>query len=248
MHVHLHCILPGGGISPEGDRWIASRENFFIHFEVLSRTFRGKFLDGLKKLVKRGELRFTSGIDPQDQPQAYRAWLDRLYASEWVVHCKPPFGGSEHGLGYLARYTHRVAISNDRLLRLEDDRVHFRYKDYKDDGEWKETSLHVFEFIRRLLLHVLPDGFQRIRYYGLLAHRCRGANLKRCRQLLGVAPKAPEGEPDEGQDEETWQERLLRTTGIDPTLCASCGQGRLVVLETVEPEPYEPGSSPRGPP
>ncbi len=148
----------------------------------------------------------------------------------------------------MARYTHRVAISNDRLLKLEQDQVHFRYKDYQRGGEWKETSLAAIEFVRRFLLHVLPDGFQRIRYYGLLAHRCRAENLARCRKLLGVADK-PEG-PDRLEDEEreSWEERVLRLTGIDPSLCPVCGQGRLVLLQRVETEPQEALPAPRAPP
>jgi len=246
-HVHLHSIVPGGGLSPEGDRWISSREDFFVHVKVLSRLLRGKFLDALKKLANGGQLRFPRKIDSAAAPRADQAWLDQLYGREWVVYSKPPFGGSEHGLGYLARYTHRVAISNDRLLRVEDERVHFHYKDYKSDGEWKQTSLHVFEFLRRFLLHILPDGFQRIRYYGLLAHRCRAANLDRCRALLGLAtPEQPAEQSSE--DEETWQERLLRLTGIDPTICPTCGCGRLVLLQTVQAQPQEPSAISRGPP
>jgi Putative transposase/Transposase zinc-binding domain len=246
-HVHLHCIVPGGGLSPEGDRWVFSREDFFVHVKVLSRLLRGKLLAGLKKLAEDGELRFPHRIDPTTEPHAYQSWLDQLYGQEWVVYSKPPFGGSEHGIGYLARYTHRVAISNDRLLGIEDDRVHFRYKDYKHDGEWKQSSLHVFEFLRRFLLHVLPDGFQRIRYYGLLAHRCRAANLERCRTLLALPAPAEPAESD-SEDEETWEQRLLRLTGIDPTICPICGQGRLVFLQTVEAQPQEPSAISRGPP
>ena len=248
LHPHLHCIVPGGGLSPQGDRWVASADDFLVHVKVLSRLFRGKFVDALKKMADRGELRLPEEIDPLAAPSAYLAWLDQLRACDWVVFSKPPFGGSERGLQYLARYTHRVAISNDRLLKLEEDEVHFRYKDSRRDGEWKETSLGAIEFVRRFLLHVLPDGFQRIRYYGLLAHRCRAENLERCRELLGVADK-PDG-PDSLEDEEreSWEERVLRLTGVDPRLCPVCGEGRLVLLQRVEPEPQEVLPAPRAPP
>ena len=240
LHPHLHCIVPGGGISPQGDHWVGSRDDFFVHVKVLGRLFRGKFVAAVKKLADGSELRFPEEIDPLAAPSAYLAWLDQLGAADWVVNSKPPFGGAEHGLGYLARYTHRVAISNDRLLRIEDDRVHFRFKDYGNGGEWRETSLEAIEFLRRFLLHVLPDGFQRIRYYGLLANRYRAENLERCRALLGV-PADPEA-PDTSEEkaDETWEERLLRTTGIDPRRCPVCGQGRLSLHQRVEPQPQQP--------
>ncbi|MCP3998563.1 MAG: IS91 family transposase [bacterium] len=223
LHPHLHVIVPGGGLSPDRQRWVASRRDFFLPVKVLGPVFRGKFLEQVRKMAREGQRVFPRRLDPRDEPSAYRCWLDELYTSPWVVYSKPPFGGAKRGLQYLARYSHRVAISQDRLRRLEKDRVVFDWKDYRDDGKVKEMSLDAVEFLRRFLMHVLPSGFHRIRYYGLLANRYRTANLERCRYLLGVVtettaePKAAAN--DESSEPETWQERMLRLTGVDPTIC-----------------------------
>ncbi|MCP4200697.1 MAG: IS91 family transposase [bacterium] len=224
-HPHLHVIAPGGGLSPDRQRWIASRRDFFLPVKVLSRVFRGKFLDQVGQMARQGQQVFPRRLDPKQEPSAYRCWLEELYAAPWVVYSKPPFGGAERGLQYLARYTHRVAISNDRLRRLENDRVVFDWKDYRDDGQVKAMSLDAVEFLGRFLMHVLPSGFHRIRYYGLLANRHRAANLERCRYLLGVRSEivpdtqAKVAANDESSELESWEERMLRLTGIDPTLC-----------------------------
>ncbi len=215
LHPHLHVIVPGGGLSPDGQRWIASRRDFFLPVKVLSRVFRGKFLDEVRKLARQGQPVFPRRLDPKSQPSAYLCWLDELYTAPWVVYSKPPFGGAERGLQYLARYTHRVAISDDRLRRLEDDRVVFDWKDYRDDSQMKVTSLEAVEFLRRFLMHVLPSGFHRIRYYGLFANRHRAANLERCRYLLGVETEpVAEAANDEASEDEGWEERMLRLTHL----------------------------------
>ena len=223
LHPHLHVISPGGGLSPDRQRWIATRRDFFLPVKVLSRVFRGKFLDVVQQMARQGQKVFPRRLDPRDQPGAYRCWLEELYAAPWVVYSKPPFGGAERGLQYLARYTHRVAISHDRLQRLENDRVVFDWKDYRDESKVKTMSLDAVEFLRRFLMHVLPSGFHRIRYYGLFANRHRAVNLERCRYLLGVptdaVPEALEAANDEPSEPESWEERMLRLTGIDPTLC-----------------------------
>ncbi len=223
LHPHLHVIVPGGGLSPDRQRWIATKRDFFLPVKVLSRVFRGKFLEEVRRMARQGQPVFPRRLDPRDEPSAYRCWLDELYTAPWVVYSKPPFGGAERGLQYLARYTHRVAISQDRLRRLEDDRVVFDWKDYRDDGKVKVMSLDAAEFLRRFLMHVLPSGFHRIRYYGLLANRHRATNLERCRYLLGVVtetkPDPQVAANDEASEPESWQERMLRLTGIDPTLC-----------------------------
>jgi len=225
LHPHLHVITPGGGLSADRQRWIASRRDFFLPVKVLSRVFRGKFLDEVQKMARQGQRVFPRRLDPRQEPSAYRCWLEELYAAPWVVYSKPPFGGAERGLQYLARYTHRVAISHDRLQRLDSDRVVFEWKDYRDDSKVKVMSLEAVEFLRRFLMHVLPSGFHRIRYYGLFANRHRAANLERCRYLLGV-PSLLAGDTqaevpanDDSSELETWEERMLRLTGIDPTLC-----------------------------
>ena len=205
---------------------------------VLSRRLRTRFRHTLDAAVEGGDLHFPQEIDPQRSPQRYRAWHQELFDSNWVSYAKKPFGGKEAGLAYLARYTYRVAIANDRLLRLDDDRVHFRYKDYADASAWKETSLEAHEFLRRYLMHVLPPGFHRIRYYGLFANRCRAANLERCRTLLGVEGPTPEAEAADGTEEaEPWEEQLRRLTGVEATRCPACKEGRLIYVELLARQP-----------
>lgn len=191
-HPHLHCIVPGGGLSPEGDRWVECREDFLVQVVVLGQVFRGKYLAGLKAAYDNGELELVGAIEHLADPKRFRALLSPLYAQDWVVFSKPPFSGPERVLKYLARYTHRVAISNSRLVAMEGDTVVLTYKDYRRDGEQRILRLHADEFIRRFLLHILPEGFVRIRYYGLFANRYRAQRLEQCRQLLGHPPPAPE--------------------------------------------------------
>ncbi len=189
-HPHLHCVVPGGGLSPDGSRWIPCREGFFLPVRILSRVFRGKFLSLLRKAYQRGKLRFYGELKPLEEPEHFERWLDATVKTEWVVYAKPPFGGPEQVLKYLARYTHRVAISNDRLIALEDGRVRFHWKDYAHGNAQKTMTLDAAEFIRRFLLHVLPTGFMKIRHYGFLANRNRremvslGANCSTCVRLL----------------------------------------------------------------
>ena len=186
FHPHVHCVVTGGGLSPNGQNWIASRENFLFSVRVLSRLFRRLFLTALRQAHNKGKLTFSGQLASLADPEAFAAYLAPLGHQEWVVHAKPPFGGARHVIDYLGRYTHRVALSNQRLLAIGDHTVTFQYKDYRSDEPRKSRSmtLDAQEFIRRFLLHVLPDGFQRIRYYGLLANRFRAANLEQCRALL----------------------------------------------------------------
>ena len=252
LHPHLHVIVPGGGLSLDGERWIASRPDFFLRVEPLAALFRGKLLDAVGRAARQQRPIFPRRLDPRTAPQAYRDWLDGLYRRTWNVYSKPPFEGAEKGLEYLGRYTHRVAISNHRLIRLEDDRVFFRYRDSRDDNRIKVTSLEAVEFIRRFLMHVLPPGFQRIRSYGLLANRYRSENLERCRRLLGVTPGADATEAGASQestgDDESLEEEILRLTGLDPLQCPVCGKGRLLLLETVPGKKEAPALAARAPP
>lgn len=223
LHPHLHCIVPGGGPSLDGERWVAASERFLLPVRVLAPVFRGKFLAGLKALYREGRLSLTGGAEELRDPFVFYNLLDRLYHKSWWVYSKPPFGGPELVLKYLARYTHRVALSNHRLVRLADEKVTFTYKDYAQGGRQLHMTLPAEEFLRRFLLHVLPRRFVRIRYYGLFANRHRAQELERCRALLDVAaPSVPESE-----QREDWQTVCLRVTGQDPTLCANCGQGHL---------------------
>ena len=208
-HPHLHCIVSGGGLS-EG-KWISSKRRFLFPVKALSRLFRGKFLAFLKKAYERKELSYAG--------EEFTGFLRRLYAKEWVVYAKPPFNGPENVLGYLGRYTHRIAITNHRIISMEDGKVSFLWKDYADGNKQKVMTLEAFEFIRRFLLHVLPDGFVKIRHFGFLSNRRRKECLEACRMLLGVKkPEPPLAE--------TWQESLLRITGIDLTRCPVC-EGRM---------------------
>ncbi len=183
-HPHIHCVVPAGGLSPDGTRWIPGRADFFLPVRVLSRVFRGKFIDLLKAALRRGELQFHGNLKPLATPAAMERLLDESVRNEWVVYAKPPFGGPAQVLKYLARYTHRVAISNGRLLALTDGRVTFRWKDYANGNRKGTMTLAATEFIRRFLMHVMPRSFVRIRYYGFMANRGRAENLARCRRLL----------------------------------------------------------------
>jgi hypothetical protein len=230
LHPHLHCIVPGGGPSVDGKRWVSASEKFFLPVQVLARVFRGKFLAGLRKLYQEGRLSLSGGAEPLSHPVVFNDLLDRLSRKSWCVYSKPPFGGPEQVLQYLARYTHRVAISNHRLRRLDHDQVTFTYKDYTQGGRTREMTLPAEEFIRRFLLHILPDRFVRIRYYGLFANRHRKRELERCRELLGVEPPPPRSE-----EREDWQTLYLRVTGKDPTLCEHCGRGHLQWVKELPP-------------
>ena len=224
LHPHLHCIVPGGGLSFDGQRWKAASEHFLLPVRVLTLVFRGKFLAGLKSLYKEGRLSLTAGAEKLKESSVFQSLLDRLYRKPWWIYSKPPFGGPEQVLRYLARYTHRVALSNHRLVRVADHQVTFTYKDYSQNGRRREMTLSAEEFIRRFLLHILPHRFVRIRYYGLLANRHRDRQLKRCRALLDAAAAAPVPESEERED---WATVYQRVTGRDPTLCAECGHGHL---------------------
>lgn len=224
LHPHVHCIVPGGGPSLDGERWMAASERFFLPVRVLAPVFRGKFLAGLKQLSQEGRLSLTGEAEKLRDPFELLNLLDRLHKKSWWVYSKPPFGGPETVLQYLARYTHRVALSNHRLVGLADGKVTFTYKDYSQDGRRREMTLPVEEFIRRFLLHILPHRFVRIRYYGLFANRHRDRQLERCRALLGAAPPAAASESEE---REAWESVYQRVTGKDPALCAHCGNGHL---------------------
>ncbi|SDM03316.1 Transposase zinc-binding domain-containing protein [Aliiruegeria lutimaris] len=199
-HPHIHMIVPGGGLSPDGGRWISCRRGFFLPVRVLSRLFRRLFLEGLAALHKAGELQFFADLKQLEGAGAFSAYLTPLRKTEWVVYAKPPFGGPEAVLAYLSRYTHRVAISNHRLVSADADTVAFRWKDYriKSGDRMKVMRLTTAEFIRRFLIHVLPDGFHRIRHYGLLAGATRKATIARIRGLLGAAPpeQVPQAVPE----------------------------------------------------
>jgi len=199
-HPHLHCVVPGGGIGVQGERWIACRPGFFLPVRVLSRLFRRLFLEQLRGAFERHELQFFNALAALKDANAFARYLAPLARTEWVVYSKPPFGGPEHVLEYLGRYTHRVAIANHRLLEFAEGRVAFQWKDYRHAARRKVMRLEAQEFVRRFLLHVLPRGLQRIRHYGLLANRSRALKLAHARQLLQVPapPQRPRHRPTTG--------------------------------------------------
>jgi hypothetical protein len=187
-HPHLHCVIPGGGISADDSRWISCRRQFLFPVKVLSRLFRAKFASLLKQAFQQAKLRFHGKLQPLAKNRNFFSWLNEIMRSEWVVYAKPPFGGPQQVLKYLARYTHRVAISNRRLVALQNGSVTFRWKDYAHGNRPAMMTLQATEFIRRFLLHVLPKGLVRIRHFGFLANRCRRQKISLCRKLLDVAP------------------------------------------------------------
>ncbi len=186
-HPHLHCVVPAGGLSPNGQAWIAGRDDFFLPVQVLSRVFRGKFIALVKRAYERGQLVFPGRLRPWEDRNCFEQLLDQAVRQDWVVYAKPPFGGAQQVLKYLARYTHRVAIANSRIATFDGQRVSFRWKDYADDDRHKTMTLAADEFIRRFLMHVLPRGFTRIRYYGFLANRHRAQKLAAIRGMLGAS-------------------------------------------------------------
>lgn len=221
-HPHIHMIVPGGGLSPDRTRWLASKPGFFLHVRVLARLFRRLFIEGVIALHRTGQLAFFGDLTKLADAEAFAAYLAPLRKTEWVVYAKPPFGGPEQVLAYLSRYTHRVAISNSRLVSADANNVAFRWKDYriKNGDRQKVMRLTTDEFTRRFLMHVLPDGFHRIRHYGMLASAQRKANIAKVRALIGA--NAPEQEPPSEDDP-------APLTLREP--CPCCG-GTLLIIET----------------
>jgi len=232
-HPHAHIIVPGGGLSPDGQHWIACRPRFLLSVEVLSRLFRRLFLERLTAAYLAGRLEFFADHAGLAEPARFKAYVAALRKVEWVVYAKRPFGGPGAVLAYLSRYTHRIAIANSRLVAFDGTRVTFKWKGLpaKADARYKLTTLDVNEFIRRFLIHVLPDGFHRIRHYGLFANANRTGNIALARRLLGVPDPAPSsGESDDTEnchEDDEWN------------ACPCCG-GRMIIIET-----FEPGCQPR---
>jgi len=232
-HPHVHMIVPGGGISLDGKRWVSCRPGFFLPVRVLSRLFRRLFLDKLAAAHAAGRLKFFGEHAALAAPQAFAAYLAPLRKTEWVVYAKKPFGGPQAVLAYLSRYTHRVAIANSRLVACNDAGVTFKYKDYRADGprRYKVMTLAAGEFIRRFLIHVLPDGFHRIRHYGLFASGTRIDNIARARELLAMPPRPRQG--DQHAEADGSEPKTL------PQPCPCCG-GRMIIIET-----FRRGTTPR---
>ena len=221
-HPHVHCVVPAGGLAPDRSRWIDSQQNFFLPVDVLKKVFRGKFVDGLKTLHTEHRLGFHGTLTPLQNPKVFAAWLRPLFRTKWVVYSKRPFGGAQHALRYLGQYTHRVAISNRRLVALADGIVTFRWRDSAHKNKKRLMTLPVNEFLRRFLLHVLPPGFVRIRHFGFLAHRRRGTSLPLCFQLLAESGKVPAQTRAEEDG----------SASPPPWTCPRCG-GPMVLIERI---------------
>ena len=214
-HPHLHCVVPGGGLSPDHTRWISARSHFLLPVKVLSRVFRGKFLALLQTAFRKGRLQFHGSLAALPRKPAFQSLLGRAYSCEWVVYTKPPFGSPEQVLRYLSRYTHRVAISNHRIVKVADGNVTFLWRDYAHGNKKRQMTLPACEFLRRFFLHVLPQGFVRIRHFGFLANRHRKTSLELCRRLLQVRPTVAAG----------------ATVDLDLPPCRACRAGRLRIVE-----------------
>lgn len=230
-HPHVHFVVPAGGLSPDRTRWISASEKFFLPLKVVRIVFRGKFIDLLKQAFAKGELTFHGAVAKLADAEAFEAILDKASRHDWVIYVKRPFAAPDRVLKYLARYVHRVAISNHRLVSMDGTTVTFKWKDYADNDKTKLMTLDVFEFIRRFLLHVVPRGFHRIRYYGFLSPRKRADSLELCRQLL-PQPAQPllhaddHHEPLEPRDFEDKPER-----------CPKCKEGTMTIIQTIDPIP-----------
>ncbi len=233
LHPHVHCVVPAGGLSPDHTRWIKTRYAFFLPVKVLSRVFRGKFVAALKRAFRDGQLEFHGDLTLLAQPKTFSSWLRKLFRNDWVVYSKRPFGGPEHVLHYLGRYTHRVAISNHRLVSFADEKVTFRWRDSAHNNEQKLMTLSLDEFLRRFLLHLLPKGFVRIRHFGFLAHRRRAVSLPLCFHLLGSAPHEPH----------TKQEPSAADGSHAVWFCPQCG-GPMIILERLTADQIQLRSPP----
>lgn len=235
FHPHVHCVVTGGGLSSDGKHWVAAREKYLLPVKVLGRLFRGKFLAALDDAYQNGALDFAGSTAELAVPKAWHRFKDPLYKKDWVVFAKPPFGGAEQVFKYLGRYTHRIAISNHRLVNFAEEKVTFSWKDYADGCQKKLMILDAVEFLRRFLLHVLPHGFVRIRHYGLCASSNVNTKLVAARQLL--EPLEPQAKPPKSEPTEvkSWWQRFLEQTGVDMMACPSCGAGRMHPMRALSP-------------
>ncbi len=237
-HIHLHCLIAGGALSFDGQGWTAARPNFLFPVQALSRVFRGKFIYYLQQAFLAGQLLFPGKAGSLGTDQGFSNLIQQLWGKDWVVYTKRPFAGPEQVLDYLGHYTHRVAIANHRIQQVEGGWVTFTYRDRRNGGQLQAMTLRAEEFIRRFLLHVVPDSYMRIRHFGFLANRNKEQDLGRCRDLLGVSLPVPGSQGSAGADT---NELMLQLTGVDLTKCPDCHRGTMVVVEPI------PRLSPPGP-
>lgn len=229
-HFHLHCLIPAGALSFDNSKWTAARENFLFRAGSLGKEFSKRYIKKLGKAYQKQQLVFPPNIEFLASPEGFSMLKDKTRENPWIVYAKRPFAGPEQVLQYLGRYTHRVAISNERIQSIDNEKITFTYKDRKNNNQTKTMTLEAHEFIRRFLLHVLPDGFMKIRYFGFLSHRNKARDIALIRKLIDPQWTAPK------KTEETIQEMMLRLTGIDITICSHCRQGRLFVIGRLLPQ------------
>ena len=227
FHPHIHCIVPGGGLSIDNSKWIKSKKKFFIPVKVLSRKFRGKYLFYLNELYKNKKLRFSKSISEFQFKEVFNIFKDSLYKKEWIVYSKAPFSSAEYVLKYLGRYTHRVAISDNRIIKVDNEKVIFKWRDYRDKNKEKTMSLKPQEFIRRFSMHILPDRFVKIRHYGILGNRNKKLKFKRCIEIFRIKPKEFENLSS--------AELFLKLTGIKIGMCKECEKGNLIKIGKLMP-------------
>jgi len=235
FHPHVHCVVTGGGLSTDHKRWVAARENYLLPVKVLGKLFRGKFLAALDRAFQDGELELAGSTAKLSDPKTWRRFKDELYNKDWVVYSKAPFGGPQHVFRYLGNYTHRIAISNHRIVDVADGKVTFCVKDYADGCKVKLMTLDAVEFLRRFLLHVLPKGFVRIRHFGLCASANVNGKLVTARGLLESNTEVPSPSKSESTEPLPWWERFLEQTGIDVMACPCCDTGRMMRQQSLSP-------------
>lgn len=235
-HPHIHCIVPSGGLTLDGTRWVKSKEDFFIPVKVISKKFRGKFLYYLKKAYFDNLLNLIGENELLENKDIFRCFKDKLYKKKWIVYCKAPFKSAEHVLRYLGRYIHRVAISNNRIVNCENGYVTFKWRDYRDKNKEKFMTVTAEEFIRRFVMHVLPDKFVKIRHYGILTNRNIYTKLKKCKRLSGAA----ENKLQNSIAKLSTAELLFKLTGININLCSCCSKGKMVRKGRIEPRYNSP--------
>lgn len=228
-HFHLHCVVPAGALSFDKSRWMAAGKRFLFHVKALSIVFREKFIDYLKTAFEKGDLIFPGKISNLAAQRGFSRFIDKLRENQWVVYSKKPFAGPQQVLDYIGRYTHRVAISNNRIINVHNGRVTFAYRDRKRGDIHRTKTLDADEFIRRFLLHVLPEGFVRIRHFGFIANRCKKENIQHIRELIGVSDIIPE------KTKKTTHELMLELTGTDINICPCCKEGTMEVIAEITP-------------
>lgn len=235
-HPHIHCIIPSGGLSVGRNRWVSSKKKFFIPVKVLSRKFRGKFLFYLKRLYYRNRFKFVGQIKELNSESAFLSSINSLYKKEWIVYCKPPFKNPSYALEYLGRYTNRVAISNNRIIDVNNGSVTFKWRDYRDDNKVKLMEIDAEEFIRRFLMHILPEGFVKIRHYGILSNKNRNSKLKICKRLTGATVQSLSFYLKNN----SMQELLFKLKGIDLNKCPCCSVGKMHKALKLDPRNSSP--------